>query len=55
VWESKGRPDPAAAAKEKAKDILANHQAEPLADDVSKEIDDIVARYTELLVDEEDD
>ena len=55
VWEAKGRPDPTAAAKEKARDILANHQAEPLADDVSKEIDDIVARYTELLVDEEDD
>ena len=55
VWEEKGRPDPTATAKEKAKDILANHEAEPLADDVSNEIAAIVARYTVLLVDEEDD
>jgi trimethylamine--corrinoid protein Co-methyltransferase len=55
VWETKGRPDPTDAAKARARDILDNHEATPLPDDVSKEFDDILARYTDLLVDEEED
>lgn len=55
AWEERGRPDPSDAARAKAVDLLANHQAEPLADDVSAEIDAIIARYTDLLVDEEED
>lgn len=55
VWEAKGKPDPKDTARATAREILANHQATPLADDVSTEIDAILARYTELLVDEEED
>jgi len=54
VWESKGRPDPADNAKAKARDLLENHEATPLADDVSKEIDDIIERYSELLIEEDE-
>ena len=41
-WERRGGNDMYARAMEKAKDLLANHQPEPLPDDVLKQIRGIV-------------
>ncbi len=41
VWKEDGRKDGLARAKEKAKEILANHSVEPLPKDVQHELDTI--------------
>ena len=53
-WEAEGRPGPSDAARAKAKRILADHAVDPVPDDVSRELDNILARYTRLLVQEGD-
>jgi trimethylamine--corrinoid protein Co-methyltransferase len=49
AWDAAGRPDVIENARTKLRDILGHHTPEPLPDDVSKELDDIIARYTPLL------
>jgi trimethylamine---corrinoid protein Co-methyltransferase len=45
AWETAGRPDPTQAAEEKVRRILAEHEPEPLPDDVLRELDRILAAY----------
>ncbi len=45
AWEAAGRPDAAAAATERARALLAEHEPEPLPEDVEAELDRIVAAY----------
>jgi trimethylamine--corrinoid protein Co-methyltransferase len=44
-WEAEGRPDPTQAAEAKARQILAEHVPEPLPEDVTAELDRILAAY----------
>lgn len=43
AWIDAGRPDPYDSAREKVKDILANHQPTPLSESVSVELRRFVA------------
>jgi trimethylamine--corrinoid protein Co-methyltransferase len=45
AWETAGRPDPTQAAEEKVRRILAEHEPEPLPEDVLRELDRILAAY----------
>ncbi len=45
AWEQAGRPDAARRATERARSILAEHEPEPLPEDVARELDRIVAAY----------
>jgi len=45
AWEEAGRPDPAEAAAAEARRILAEHEPEPLPEDVAAELRRIVATY----------
>ena len=45
-WHNKGRIDSVSAARAKVKEILSNHQAPPLADQMCKEIGRLVAAYS---------
>jgi trimethylamine:corrinoid methyltransferase-like protein len=38
VWEAAGRPDPRRRAREEVRRILAEHQPEPLPEDVDREL-----------------
>ena len=51
-WEATGRPDPRVAATEKAKEILAKHQPEPLPEDTVAELDRIMDAYERQALDE---
>lgn len=42
LWESKGRKGLVDIAREKAISILDKHEVEPLSDDITKELDDII-------------
>jgi trimethylamine--corrinoid protein Co-methyltransferase len=44
-WEAQGRPQPPEVATEKAKKILAEHEPEPLPEDVAAELDRIMDAY----------
>ncbi len=43
AWEAAGRPDPRAYAREEVRRILAEHHAEPLPEDVDRELLRIIA------------
>jgi trimethylamine--corrinoid protein Co-methyltransferase len=45
AWEAAERPDPTVAAEEKVRTILAEHEPEPLPDDVLLELERILAAY----------
>lgn len=45
AWEQAGRPDAARAATERARALLAEHEPEPLPEDVARELERIVAAY----------
>jgi trimethylamine---corrinoid protein Co-methyltransferase len=45
AWETAGRPDPPKAAAERARTLLAEHEPEPLPEDVASELDEIVRAY----------
>ncbi|HET9723699.1 MAG TPA: trimethylamine methyltransferase family protein [Actinomycetota bacterium] len=45
AWESAGRPDPTRAAAERARALLAEHEPEPLPEDVARELERIVGAY----------
>jgi len=45
AWETAGRPDPTGAAAERARALLAEHEPEPLPEDVGRELDWIVRTY----------
>ncbi len=45
AWEEAGRPDAARAATERAHALLAEHEPEPLPEDVARELERIVAAY----------
>lgn len=45
AWEQAGRPDAARAATERARRLLAEHEPEPLPEDVEHELERIVAAY----------
>ena len=45
AWETAGRPDPTVAATERARALLADHEPEPLAEDVARELGRIVQAY----------
>ncbi|HEX6843583.1 MAG TPA: trimethylamine methyltransferase family protein [Actinomycetota bacterium] len=46
AWETEGRPDPPVdAATQRAKELLAEHGPEPLADDLAAELDRIVGSF----------
>ncbi|HEU4355714.1 MAG TPA: trimethylamine methyltransferase family protein [Actinomycetota bacterium] len=45
AWESAGRPDPSAAAAERARALLAEHEPESLPEDIARELDRIVGAY----------
>jgi trimethylamine--corrinoid protein Co-methyltransferase len=44
-WEAAGEPDPVEAARATARSILAEHEPEPLADGVVRELEGIVAAH----------
>ena len=44
-WQAAGGPTPAVAAEAEARRILAEHQPEPLPEDVAAELFRIVAAY----------
>ena len=45
AWENAGRPDAARAAADRARKLLAEHEPEPLPEDVARELDEIVETY----------
>jgi trimethylamine--corrinoid protein Co-methyltransferase len=45
AWEEAGRPDAARAATERARALLAEHEPEPLPEDVAAELERIVGAY----------
>ena len=45
AWEEAGRPDAARAAADRARKLLAEHEPEPLPEDVARELDEIVETY----------
>ncbi|GBC87879.1 hypothetical protein HRbin12_01898 [bacterium HR12] len=45
AWEQAGRPDTARAAADRARALLAEHEPEPLPEDVERELGRIVAAY----------
>jgi trimethylamine:corrinoid methyltransferase-like protein len=45
-WYNKGRIDSVAAARAKVREILASHQAPPLADPMRREMGKLVAAYS---------
>jgi trimethylamine--corrinoid protein Co-methyltransferase len=45
AWEEAGRPDAARAATERARALLAEHEPEPLPEDVAAELERIVDAY----------
>lgn len=45
AWELAGRPDPSAAANEKAKEILQTHEPMPLPEGMQAELDAIMDAY----------
>lgn len=45
AWEQAGRPDAAAAATDRARTLLAEHEPESLPEDVERELERIVAAY----------
>jgi trimethylamine--corrinoid protein Co-methyltransferase len=52
AWIEAGRPEPKDRAREKARDLFATHQPEPLPDDLDAELRGIVAaREAEILAD----
>lgn len=53
-WETQGRPQPPEAATARAQQILAEHEPEPLPDDVAKEVDKIMDAYeTQAVADDQ--
>ena len=50
-WEAAGRPSARERAHERVKQILAEHEPEPLPDDVAAELDRIVERHRRSLED----
>ncbi|MGE5460111.1 MAG: trimethylamine methyltransferase family protein [Solirubrobacterales bacterium] len=50
-WEAAGRPSARERAHERVKQILAEHQPEPLPDDVAAELDRLVERHRRTLAD----
>ncbi len=50
-WEAAGRPSARERAHERVKQILAEHQPDPLPDDVAAELDRIVERHRRSLED----
>lgn len=44
-WEAQGRPNPTVAANDKAKQILATHEPDPLGEGVEAELDRIMEAY----------
>jgi trimethylamine--corrinoid protein Co-methyltransferase len=44
-WEAQGRPNPTVAANEKATQILATHEPDPLPDGIEAELDRIMEAY----------
>ncbi len=49
AWEAAGRPSARERAHERVKQILAEHEPEPLPDDVTAELDRIVERHRRSL------
>ena len=45
AWEPVGRPDPRVKADEKARELLATHEPDPLPDGMEAELDAIMASY----------
>lgn len=45
AWEAEGRPDAVARATAEARRILAEHEPEPLEEDLARELERIVAAY----------
>ena len=45
-WYKKGQIDSVSAARAKVKEILANHQPAPIADDVRKAMSELVKAYS---------
>ncbi len=50
-WEAQGRPQPPEVATEKAKKILAEHEPDPLPEDVAAELDRIMTSYESEAID----
>jgi trimethylamine--corrinoid protein Co-methyltransferase len=48
-WEAEGCKGFKERAKERAKDIIKNHKPNPLPDDISKALDDLVNDALRLL------
>jgi trimethylamine--corrinoid protein Co-methyltransferase len=48
-WEATGRPEPGDRARERARAILAEHEPEPLDEDVDRELRAIVDRRRRQL------
>jgi trimethylamine--corrinoid protein Co-methyltransferase len=48
-WEATGRPSARERARERVRDLLVEHQPEPLPDDVAAELDRIVERHRRSL------
>jgi trimethylamine:corrinoid methyltransferase-like protein len=46
AWEAAGRPDPRAYAREEVHRILAEHQPEPLPEDIDRELVRIIEART---------
>jgi trimethylamine:corrinoid methyltransferase-like protein len=44
-WEAAGEPDAVARAEAEARRLLAEHEPEPLAEDLARELARIVAAY----------
>jgi trimethylamine--corrinoid protein Co-methyltransferase len=53
AWEEAGRPDAARAAADRARKLLAEHEPEPLPEDVAGELDAIVRTYERQALGEE--
>lgn len=45
AWEDSGRKDALERAREKVRWILENHRPEPIAEEIRKELDEIIRRY----------
>jgi trimethylamine--corrinoid protein Co-methyltransferase len=46
AWEAAGRPDPRGRARERVRTILAEHQPDPLPEDVDRELLNIIETRT---------
>ncbi len=51
AWEEADRPDAARAAADRARKLLAEHEPEPLPEDVARELEQILATYERQALD----